>query len=289
MQLSLPVLLTFFLILSTLDADPLKLVGTDLLGDALVPSFERYQEASGEPVVADMIGTLPAYVSLEENRADLAIVAIPVSEELPEDRFELTPLCYVVAHILVNTGNPVIELSLKQLSGIFSAEAQQRIDNWGAAGITGPLASRSLQVMVQDAPGSVVIELFKFIALDSRSIKSNATYVKTIRELTDLIAADLGAIGVASVPPAGRTVKTVAVSSGESGSFAFGPTPENVYYGDYPLILPLYVAVPKAADLDIKAFIKILMSDKTAKDLEKAGFMPLPDNVRKRTIQDLDR
>ncbi len=267
----------------------LRLAGSDLLGDSLEPALGRYEEASGETVEFDFIGTLPALTALSEDRADLAILAIPTDEQLPEDKYKLIPIAYQVAFVYVNAGNPVIELSLPQLSAMFSAGPQERIERWGQLGQAGPISTRSVQLMVEDAPDSVVVEMFKYIALDSRSIKSTATVVTTARELTDLVAADLGAIGVGNAPPTGGTVKTLSISSGDSGSFAFGPTPENVYYGDYLLRLPFYIAVPKSKGDAPKDFIKALLSEETAKEFRAAGFMPLPENVRKRTIQDLDR
>lgn len=266
----------------------LKVAGSDLLSNHLDAALARYEETTGQSVTMDLIGTLPAMSAMAEGRADFAIVAIPTDDSKPEDKYELIPFAYQVAFVYVNSGNSVVELSLPQLSAIFSTEPQERIERWGQVGLTGPIATRSVQLSIEDAPDSVVLEMFKYIALDSHSIKSTASVVHTARELTDQVAADLGAIGVGNSAPVANSVKTISISSGDPGSFAFGPTPENVYYGDYLLRLPFFIALPKGGAKP-KTFIKELLSAETAKELQDAGFMPLPENVRKRTIQDLDR
>lgn len=264
------------------------LVGSDLLAEPLEKPLTEFSEKSGIELNLDFTGSLPAINALTSKSATIGLVAIPEGDPLPEDRLRLIPFAYQVAFVFFNANNPLSELSLPELSRIYALNASPQIDRWGQLELGGALATRTVQPFISSPPDSVIVELFKAEALSSRSIGSNVSLLTSASELEDLVSADLGAIGVSNRPSTAPEVKAISISTGEAGSFAFGPTPENIYYGDYPLRLPFYIAVPVGDLPKQRDFIAFLLSDEIASTLEKAGFVPLSENVRKRTLLGLD-
>jgi phosphate transport system substrate-binding protein len=270
------------------DSPTLSVAGSDLLGSTLAEPLEKYAAEAGETLSLEMLGSLPGLSALRDGYADVALVAIPQGEALPEDRYKLYPFAYQVAVLVVNAENPVSEISLRELDRIYSAESRERIERWGQLGLTGQIAGRSIQMYAIASDNSVVVELFKYRALGEQSLRANVNIVTTNRRILEQISGDLGAIGVTNQLPEGRLVKAIPISTGDVGSFSFGPSPENVYYGDYPLALPFYIAVSKEGSRDFRPFIRFMLSQEVASELSKAGFMPLAENIRKRMLSELD-
>ncbi|WOO40933.1 PstS family phosphate ABC transporter substrate-binding protein [Rubellicoccus peritrichatus] len=288
----LPLLLTGFLLIAIgLRAEKGAedaLVGSDLLSEPLIGPLEEFAKKSEIELSLDFIGSLPAINALHDGDATIGLIAIPQGDPLPEDRLRLIPFAYQVAFVLFNANNPLSELSIPELARIYALNASPHIDRWGQLDAGGALMTRTVQPFISSPQGSVVTELFKSEALSSRSIGSSVAMLTSSSELIDLISADLGAIGVSNRPASGSETKSISISTGEAGSFAFGPTPENIYYGDYPLRLPFYIAVPTGDLPKQREIIAFLLSDEVASVLEKAGFVPLSENVRKRTLLGLD-
>lgn len=290
----LPYTLLFGILISALlaplsAARPISLAGSDLLADVLAPLLQEYQESSEATWEYALRGSIPALKALESGEAEIAIIAIPPQDPLPEDAYTLIPFAYQAAFVLVNRNNPVAELSLPQLQGIFTQNPGERLERWGQLGLEGILTSRSIQAFLANPDNSVLVELFKSEALDGKSLRNTATLVSNNLELYNMVSTDAGVIGISDRPPNGSEARPVPISSGERGSYAFGPTPENIYYADYPLRLPFYIAIPRQADpQDYGRLIAFLLSDEVATALAKNGFIPLPQNIRKRTLLELD-
>ena len=69
---------------------------------------------------------------------------------------------------------------------------------------------------------------------------------------------------------------------------AYGPTPEHVHRGSYPLRMPLYVAFRREAAPGLQLFLKFLLSDEAAAALAPAYFVPLPPGARNQLVFELE-
>ncbi|HVU24665.1 MAG TPA: phosphate ABC transporter substrate-binding protein, partial [Opitutus sp.] len=65
-----------------------------------------------------------------------------------------------------------------------------------------------------------------------------------------------------------------------ANEIAYAPTPEHVHAGNYPLRLPLWLVVRRAAAAADLEFLQFLVGDDVARALERAGFVPLPRQAR---------
>jgi len=95
----------------------------------------------------------------------------------------------------------------------------------------------------------------------------------------------VGLAGLSATEPAGLRVLSLAASPTDP---AYGPTPENVQRGSYPLRMPLYMTFRCEARADLLLFLKFLLSDEGAAALAPAHFVPLPTGVRNQLVFGLE-
>ncbi|WP_309384864.1 PstS family phosphate ABC transporter substrate-binding protein [Cerasicoccus frondis] len=262
-------------------------VGSDLLAPAVKPVVEGYAEHNDVNIQMEFIGSVPGKEDLKAGKADLAILAAPNDSHLPSGNFKVLPVAYEVAYIVVEKLNPLTEISVEQLGGIFGNSSVQKFDRWGELNLQGPMAQRSILPLALYNDGTVVLELFKYEVLDSGSLKPNVNRVNSNLQLMEMIASDSGAIGISNQVLLKEKVRPLAVSGDDE--FAFGPTPENVHYGEYPLRLSYYIVFPREKQTELKPLIRALLGEDMAERLEHEGFVPLPENVRKRMLVELDK
>jgi ABC-type phosphate transport system substrate-binding protein len=143
-------------------ADKIEVVGSDLLDGAVVKPLEAFAESKHLEVGIDLFGSIPAMSQLRNDEAQLAFVARPDDGKFELEGYKIIPFAYQVAVIVVNDNNPLSELSLKQLGGVFGASSEQYYGRWGELGLAGNMATRSIQlgrtraVQVQGAQARVL-------------------------------------------------------------------------------------------------------------------------------------
>lgn len=271
-----------------LRAGEIKVVGSDLLNAPVTKLLAAYAKEHNLDVEIDLFGSIPAMSQLRNDEAQLGLVSHVDDTEFEHDGMEIVPFAYQVAVVVVNEDNRLSELSLEQLAGIFGTSSETYYTRWGELGLSGGMATRSIQPIVMSRPGSVVVELFKYKALDRSPLKPNIVMIEGYEGNSELIAGDSGAIAIFPYKPDDNSLKALSVSGDDENGFAFGPTRENVFYGDYPMRLPFYLVFKPENKNAIDGLLRFMLSPEMSQSLEKNGFMPLPENVRKRTILELD-
>jgi ABC-type phosphate transport system substrate-binding protein len=80
------------------------------------------------------------------------------------------------------------------------------------------------------------------------------------------------------------------VSDGRPGksTTAYSPDEMNIYNGDYPLRLPLYLYVRSDKQAAHKDALKWLFSEAAADQIRALGLYPAPKAIRERLAQRLD-
>jgi hypothetical protein len=69
---------------------------------------------------------------------------------------------------------------------------------------------------------------------------------------------------------------------------AFGPTDDNVHYGDYPIRLAFYIVYNLRDDAKLRPVIRELLDDEVAASLRANDLIALPDTVRRKFLIELD-
>ena len=118
------------------------------------------------------------------------------------------------------------------------------------------------------------------------AIKQKVAMVKD-DEVEDMLEGDAASIAIMSALPASKKVKTVMVAE-TADSPAFGPSEDNVHYGDYPIRLAFYIVFNKRDEEKLKPVLRVLLNDAVAKGLRENDLFALPDTIRRKLTIDLD-
>ncbi len=116
-------------------ARQVRIAASDLLAEFITEPLLAYGDEHSMEFKVDDIGSLPALERLRSDEIDLAIIAVPEDTDVPRDEFRVFPFAYDVAVIAVNQSNPINEISLASLGGIFGANEESNYTTWGDLGL----------------------------------------------------------------------------------------------------------------------------------------------------------
>ncbi len=170
--------------------------------------------------------------------------------------------------VIVNPTNPVSTLTTAQIGDVFAG----RIRRWSELGGK----DEPIVVHARDDK-SGTYDTFKHLVLANRGLVPDATRHESSDELSDAVAADVGAVGFIGLPYV-RSAKAVMVQ--DAGSVALLPSQTTVSTEDYPLARRLYLYVPTAASLVARDFVDFALSEDGQRVVRETGFVDLqPDCV----------
>ena len=270
---------------STASAKQVRIAASDLLADFITEPLQAYGEEHSIEFKVDSIGSLPALERLRSDEIDLAIIAVPKDTDVPRDEFRVFPFAYDVAVIAVNQSNPINEISLASLGGIFGANEESNYTTWGDLGLSG-WGSRSIKTLAGQNDKSISLELFKFSVLRGGQMKTTVASVKD-SELEGSLLSDAASIAILPRVPKSKKVKALMISSEVDGP-AFSPTDDNVHYGDYPIRLAFYIVYNQRDEALAQKVLRVLLNDDLAASLRDNNLIALPDTVRRKLTMDLD-
>lgn len=271
-------LLSSLTLVSLCGGEELRISVSDLMADSLEAQLTELAAQNSFEITFTKEGSLPALERLASDESDIAIIAIPDGHAMPDTtRYTTYPLAYDIAAIIVNEDNPIGEVTLAQLGGIFGSNETFDYKTWGELGLSG-WTGRSIKIIAAENDNSISNEIFKYTALNSNSFKSSVS-ITDIASAEKVIAADVSCVGLISRKGDSNRTKTLMISTGD-GLPAYGPSVDNVHYGDYPLRLPFYVVFESANKKRIKPILSYLLSENCSKVLEASDFYVLPDTVR---------
>jgi phosphate transport system substrate-binding protein len=264
-------------------AADVTLAGSDLLRPALEKPLAGLSVGAGRTVRLRLDGSRGALDSVRAGRADLAVVTFAPDEPLPDKEFRLIPLAYQVVVFAVIDSNPVRQLSYAQLGGIFGDKEPLSIRQWGGLGATGVWAEKSIALNMVDAPDSLAHDLFLHTVLTNPVLRSTIMEQTSSDELLRKVRVDDTCIGMFPRLPGDTEGVHVLMLSRDTKDVPFGPTPENINTGDYPLRLPFFIAFDPSRAAELAPAVAALLGDDAAAALEKAGFVAVPANARSAT------
>jgi len=270
---------------SSLQAEEIRIGASDLLADYIEAPLQAYGEENGLSFAIDGIGSLPALDRLRSDEIDLAIVAVPEGDDVPREEFDIYPFAYDAAVVAVNESNPIDEISLAYLGGIFGSNEEYNFNTWGDLRLSG-WGSRNIKPLAGTSADSIALELFKYSVFKGGAMKPAVAMVKD-SEIEDLLRSDAASIAILSRMPVKSGVKVLMVSERE-GSPAFGPSDDNVHYGDYPIRLAFYIAYNPRDEAKLRPIVRELLNDEVAASLRENDLLALPDTVRRKLLIDLD-
>jgi ABC-type phosphate transport system substrate-binding protein len=285
MNFSSRILVSFLLLSPILHGQEIRIAASDLLSDFIEPPLLSYAAEREVALDIDSIGSLPALDQLRANEIDLAVIAVPEGDEVPREEFRVYPFAYDIAVVVVNENNPISEITVPQLGGIFGDQEEFNFNSWGDLGLSG-WGSRNIKALSGTSEGSISLELFKYSVLKGGRMKSGVAMVNA-SEIEGLLNSDAASIGILSGMPENQNLKALMVAP-DSNSPAFGPTDDNVHFGDYPIRLAFYVVFKQRDQARLKPMIRVLLGDEVAEALKSNDLVALPETVRRKLLIDLD-
>ncbi len=280
----------------------------------------------------DLKSSASGLYGLDMRTADLALLGRPI---FPYERYGVYERSWVYPAVIevatgsaealhkspayaifVHRDNPLAQLSVRELDGIFGAErgggwnaltwdtgvartARDNIRTWGQLGLTGPWADKPIHVYGQAGLGAGAITYFQ-----ARVFGGAETWNEDLREYADRqqMLADLARdpAGIAYAPAAYATagVKALALAETKAGPYV-ALNHASVADRTYPLHRPVYICYtrdnlntelsPTLGDPRVKEFLRYILSKQGQEDVAKEGsYLPLTAAAARVQLQKLD-
>jgi phosphate transport system substrate-binding protein len=160
---------------------------------------------------------------------------------------------------IVHADNPLKDITLDQLKGIYKGE----IKNWKEIGG----ANKPIVIISRDT-SSGTYEVWEEKVMKKERVFPGALLQASNGAIVQAVSKNPNAIGYIGVGYAEKTVKLLPVN-GMVGS------KETTLNKTFPISRPLYMYTPVQPAGDIKNFLDYVISDKGQKLVEEEGFIPL--------------
>ena len=224
-------------------------------------------------------GSGVGFAALQNQTTDLADASRKIKTKEIEacvKAFSKRPIEYKVCldglSVYVSETNPIKELTVDQLDGIFTG----KIKNWkDVGGNDAPITLYSRE------NSSGTYEFFKEHVLKGKDFAASAQTMQGTAAVLQSVAKDAGGIGYGGAAY-GAGAKHLAIKK-DASSPAIDPTEETVLKGTYPIWRYLYVYVNPAKDKDeVGAYLNWIRGDEGQNCVKEIGYYPLPANLRQK-------
>lgn len=240
---------------------------------AVYPDNVRYKEAWQDPdTLFTCSTTSEAYRRIADGETDIIFCAEPSENQIAYAaqngvEFELTPIGYEAFVFIVNKENPIDNLSVEQIRGIYSGQitswSQLNIDNLGdiiayqrseGSGSQTALEAMMEGLEIMDAPeANVAWDMGAILDRVEYRNYPNAIGYSFRFYVTGLTQADVKLLSLDGI----------------------APTIENIASGVYPQTTTLYAVTRKGdSNPNLAAFLDWVQSEQAATLIEKSGYVP---------------
>ena len=226
-------------------------------------------------------GSGTGFAALQNNTTDLANASRKIKAKEIEScikAFGKRPTEYKVAldglSVYVNKNNPVTELSIAQLNGIFTG----KIKNWSELG--GPNAPITVYSR-ENSSGTY--EFFKEHVLQNKDFVASAQTMQGTAQVLQAVGKDANGIGYGGAAY-GEGAKHLLVKK-DDNSPGVEPTEEYVIKGVYPIWRYLYIYVNPVRDTgEVAKYLSWIRSNEGQSVVKDVGYFPLPENLRSKGL-----
>ncbi len=258
--------------------DSIQVKGSDTmvnLAQAWAEAFMKKNPGAFIAVTGGGSGT--GIAAIINGTCDIAIS----SREIKAKEIELakkkgvTPKEYKVAldglAVVVSPKNPVSQLTIDQLAGIFTG----KIKNWQEVG--GP--DMKIVVLSREVNSGTHVYFKEHVlrhgdAAAKDEFSADALLLPSSQAIADEIKQNTGAIGYYGMGYISKDQKALHVSK-DAASEAIAPTVENVISGHYPISRPLFMATNGEPSGKAKDFMDFVLSDEGQAVVTTIDFVPI--------------
>ena len=284
-----PLSLLLFSVLSfSMSRAEVRVVGSDLLGNDFAPTLEAYSQRNDLGLKLKLEGSRSGMEKLESGQADLALVFFSPNEKLPEAPYVVWPVAYQTAVVVVPAALPLTQITFEQLNMIYGDIAQSGLKRWRDLGVAGEWAHRNILPNLLGASGGLTYDLFRYTVLGEPTLRPTVGVQASMAESMTRILGEEGGVAVLPLLPANQPLLKALLVARGGVDVAFGPTADNLYTGDYPIRLPVYLVFRKDAAKRLQMTLHYLLSEDAVTLWESAQLVPLPIRIRNQQIFDLE-
>ena len=173
--------------------------------------------------------------------------------------------------VVVHPKNPISQLTLDELSGIFTG----KIQNWKeVGGIDAKIVILSREVNSGTHVYFKEHVLRKGDEKSKEEFSSEALMLSSSQAIADEISQNPSAIGYYGMGYIGKGQKALSIAK-STGSEYVEPRTEDVTSGRYPISRPLFLYTPGDPKGDVKKFIDFMLSNEGQAVVSKMDFVPL--------------
>jgi hypothetical protein len=269
-------------------AAPIRVAGSDLLAESVGAELTRFASANDLEVATAMKGSRLGLEALKTDAADFALLVFSDADEKPGPEFSSSVVGYMTAVLVVPSDLPLTQIHYAQLAGIFGASEVNNYKRWNEIGLSGAWGVRGITTVATTRRAGLSLDLFRLAVMQTPEFKPTVQMFDEPAKALERIGGEEGGIALLPAPPAdGAKLKVLLVAKTER-DVAYGPTPENLHTGDYPLRLPVHLVLRKGSARKLNFVLRHLLSDEAAPALLKSGVVPLPVQARNQLVFDLE-
>jgi phosphate transport system substrate-binding protein len=267
------------------DAVPEKTViqntGSDTMVNLAQAWAEEYATVSpGVSVEVSGGGSGTGIAALENGTVDVANASRTVEPAEAAAALKNTgkePKEFMVGYdalaVYVNKANPIEEITLAQLAGIYAEGGT--VTKWSELGVTMPAGADEI-IRVSRQSNSGTYAYFREAVLGKgHDFKLGSRDMHGSKDVVELVSKTPGAIGYSGMGYATPEVKMLRVAKA-AGEAAWAPTVENTLNHTYPIARPLFMYTLGEPTGAVKAYLDWVHSDAGQEIVRKNGYVPLP-------------
>ncbi len=261
-------------------SDYLNNVGSDTMVNLALAWAEQYQKINPQSNLSiSGGGSGTGIASLINKTTDIANASRKIkSEEIENAQANgIQPTEFVVAKdaiaVIVNPNNPIAQLSLQQLSDIYSG----KLNNWKElGGEDRPIVRLSRETN----SGTHVYFLEQVLRLGDKENKTLFSTDTLLLPSSEVIGTEIrnnpNAIGYDGLGYVTPDMKVIAVSAGPADKPEFiYPSAETVHDGTYPIARDLYMYTADSPKGFVKNYLEWIFSPEAQDIVTQLGFVPI--------------
>lgn len=265
-----------------------EIAGSDLLKSALEAGLQK----ASPSFTVDFAGTLPGRRGLVAGRTTLAVLFGKEGEPEPNAPAGFTLKRYLLANaavvVAVHKANTLNQVSFADIMSLLAKDPKIYFVNW--SDLAGGNQTDTILTYLYVPYGALTRELTQGLPLAGAPLRNEVNLTMDWVPAAQSLANRPLTLVLAPALPAGSEGRLLQVADGRPGrsKTAYSPDEMNIYNGDYPLRLPLYLYVRSDHEQAHKETIKWLFSEAAAERIRSLGLYPAPPAIRQRLAQRLD-
>jgi phosphate transport system substrate-binding protein len=214
----------------------------------------------------------------------------------------------VALGIFVQKNNPLTQISFAQLDAIFGSEHRRgekgKIRTWGQLGLTGPWASRTINVYTGELDAAPAFYFSQQVMLGSilwnerlqhfdDINRSDGTVYEAQQHIVDALAQDPAGIAISGAGSRNPGVKLIPVSVSDDGPY-ISATPETVEARTYPFARSVWIYTNQGPghplDPRVREFLRFIFSREGQELVRQEGeYLPLTSGLAAAQLKRLEQ